>query len=151
MPNHLLIIYHSQSGTSAGLALAAERGAKREASVNVRLRRAWDAGTTDLLWADALLLVAAENSGTLSGGMKDFLDRTYYPAQRRVNLACGLVISAGNDGRGARSQLERILLGYPMKIVAEPLVLRGELSDQSLVSCEELGQTLAAGLDLGIF
>ena len=62
-------------------------GALREDGVVVRLQRAWDAGVEDLLDCDALLLGAAENSGSLAGSMKDFLDRTYYPAQtRRLNL-----------------------------------------------------------------
>ena len=151
MARKLLIVYHSQSGTSAQLALAAQRGASHEEAIETRRLRAWDAGTADLLWADALLLVAAENSGSLAGSMKDFLDRTFYPAQDRVNLPCAVLVSAGNDGRGARSQFERILGGLSVKLVAEPLILRGELNHAAIARGEELGQTLAAGLDLGIF
>ena len=152
MSKNLLIVYHSQSGSSAQLAFAARQGAERERDVQVRVLRAWDAGVTDLFWADALLLGAAENSGSLAGGMKDFLDRTYYPAQpRQLNLPYGLLISAGNDGRNTVAQLQRILRGHPMKQIAEPLIIRGESSEAGLAQCEELGQTLAAGLSLGIF
>ncbi len=79
----LLIVYHSQSGTSAQLARAAWRGAQVEAEIDVSVMRAWDAGTLDLARADGLLLVMAENSGALCGTMKDFLDRTFYPAIAR--------------------------------------------------------------------
>ena len=152
MNKKLLIVYHSQSGATARLAAAARAGALREEGVAVTLRRAWDAGLEDLLQCDALLLGAAENSGSLAGAMKDFLDRTYYPAQpQQLNLAYGLFISAGNDGRGALAQMQRILSGYPMKQVAEPLICRGEVSPKSLARCDELGQTLAAGLAFGIF
>jgi hypothetical protein len=99
-----------------------------------------------------LLLVAAENSGTLAGGMKDFLDRCFYPAQPlQLNLPYGLVISAGNDGRGASRQAQRILSGFPMKLVAEPLICRGEVTESMRRDCEELGQGLALGIQMGIY
>ena len=80
----LLIVYNSQSGASAGLARAAMVGAKAYGLVAVRVLRAADAGVADLAGADGVLLVAAENSGTLAGGMKDFLDRTLYPVGARA-------------------------------------------------------------------
>ena len=152
MQKRLLIVYHSQSGATASLAMAARAGALREEGVEVRLLRAWDAGIDDLRACDALLLGAAENSGSLAGAMKDFLDRTFYPAQPlQLNLPYGVFISAGNDGRGAVAQVQRILSGYPMKPVAEPIILRGEVTDDYRERCAELAQTLVAGLSLGIF
>ena len=148
----LLIVYHSQSGASARLARAAWQGACDEAGVTALARRAWDAGTDELAAADGLLLVAAENSGTLSGGMKDFLDRTFYPAiERGLVLPCTAIISAGNDGRGALAQLQRILSGYPFPVAAEPLILRGEVTAAHLKAATELGQAFAAGMEMGIF
>ena len=148
----LLIAYHSQSGASAQLARAAWRGASSEPGVEVTVRRVWDAGVQDLAQSQALLLVAAENSGALSGGMKDFLDRTFYPAiARGLVLPYALLVSAGNDGRGAVRQAERIMSGYPFPAAAESVVLRGEVSDAHLQASRELGQAFAAGLVMGIF
>lgn len=148
----LLIAYHSQSGASAQLARAACRGATAEPGVQVTVRRVWDAGVQDLAQSQALLLVAAENSGALSGGMKDFLDRTFYPAiARGLVLPYALLVSAGNDGRGAVRQAERIMSGYPFPAAAESVVLRGEVSDAHLQASRELGQAFAAGLVMGIF
>jgi hypothetical protein len=48
-------------------------------------------------------------------------------------------------------QLQRIALGYPMREVAPPVIVRGTIDDDALARCEELGLTLAAGLALGIF
>lgn len=148
----LLIVYHSQSGASAKLARAAWRGARLETGVAVTAKRVWDAGTQDLLQADGVLLVMAENSGALSGGMKDFLDRTFYPciAEGQV-LPYALLVSAGNDGRAAVRQAQRILSGYPFPQAAEPLILRGEVTPDHLQVSEELGQAFAAGLEMGIF
>lgn len=149
---HLLIVYHTQSGTCAGLAQALAAGAAEEQGVALAIRRAWDAATADLEAADGLLLVAAENSGTLAGAAKDFLDRTFYPAiDRGVVMPCALVLSAGNDGRGAQRQAERIFKGYPFVPATETLILRGETTAEHLAQCRELGQAFAAGLVMGIF
>lgn len=148
----LLIVYHSQSGTCAQLARSAWRGARREEDVEVSVRRAWDADTLQLSRADGLLLVLAENSGALCGAMKDFLDRTFYPAiARGLVLPYSLLISAGNDGRGAQRQAQRIFSGYPFPAAAEPLILRGEYCGGHQQASEELGQAFAAGLSMGIF
>lgn len=152
MSRTLLIVYHSQSGSCFELAAAARQGASREPGTALCWRRAWDAGMGDLSACDGLLLVAAENSGTLSGGIKDFLDRCFYPAQAlELHLPYGLVISAGNDGRGAGRQAQRILSGFPMKLVAEPIICRGEVTGAMRSSCEELGQAMALGIEMGIY
>ena len=148
----LLIVYHSQSGASAALARAVCLGARSEPEVKVQLMRAWDACTENLAQADGLFLVAAENSAALSGGMKDFLDRTFYPAiERGLVLPYALLLSAGNDGRAAQHQAERILSGYPFPAATEPLILRGEPGQAHLRQSEDLGQAFAAGISMGIF
>ena len=148
----LLVVYHSQSGGSASLARAVCRGARSELGVKVHLMRAWDACTEDLAQANGLILVAAENSAALSGGMKDFLDRTFYPAiELGLVLPYALVLSAGNDGRSAQRQAERILSGYPFPAATEPLILRGEPGQAHLKQSEDLGQAFAAGISMGIF
>ena len=148
----LLLVYHSQSGASARLARAAWNAARAEEGVAVLLRRAWDAGSADLAQADGLLLVAAENSGTLSGSMKDFLDRVYYPGlERELVIPYALLLSAGNDGRGAARQARRILSGFPFPPAAEPVILRGAVTDEHRVAAAEFGRAFAAGLAMGIF
>lgn len=148
----LLIIYHSQSGNTERMAQAVFAGAKREPEITVRLVRALDAGLDDLLQADALLIGSPENFGTMAGAVKDFFDRTFYPAQEHsINLPYALFISAGNDGSGAIRQIERIVVGYPMKKVADPALCVGEADEAMLQACEELGQAMVAGLALGIY
>ena len=114
--------------------------------------RAWDASTEDMAKVNGLILVAAENSAAVCGGMKDFLDRTFYPAiELGLVLPYALVLSAGNDGRGAAQQVQRILSGYPFPAATEPLILRGDPSGAQLQQSEELGQAFAAGISMGIF
>jgi multimeric flavodoxin WrbA len=149
---HLLIIYHTQSGNTGQMAAAVLRGCQQETDVITRLLRAFDAGLSDLLWADGIVFGTPENFGTMSGALKDFFDRTYYPAEEhQLNLPYGLFISAGNDGSGAVREIDRIACGYPLRKVNEPLIAKGEINADHLKQCEELGLSMAAGLSMGIF
>jgi|TARA_B110000902_G_C14245247_1_gene564008 multimeric flavodoxin WrbA len=152
MTKHLLIIYHSQSGNTGQMAEAVLRGCQEEAEVETRLVRAFDAGLEDLRWADGLLFGTPENFGTMSGALKDFFDRTYYPAEPyQLNLPYALFISAGNDGSGAVRDIDRIAKGYPLRKIGEPLIAKGDISPQHLEQCNEFGQAMAAGISIGIF
>ena len=66
-------------------------------------------------------------------------------------LPYALFVKAGNDGTGAVTSVERIARGYPLRRVADPLVVRGEVGEDDVARCEELGETIAAGLSFGIF
>jgi len=154
----LTIIYHSRSGGTEAMAQAVLRGARSEEQVESVLVRAFDAGLEDLKRSDALVFGTPENFGYMSGALKDFFDRTYddtLPLQ--LNLPYALFVSAGNDGSGAVREVDRILRGYPMRKVAEPVIAvrLGEKDPAAhetiLLQCEELGATLATGLGMGIF
>jgi multimeric flavodoxin WrbA len=148
----LLVVYHTQSGSTARLAQAAFAGAREEEGATTCLARAMEAGAAELRAADGVLFCTPENFGALSGGMKDFLDRTFYAVSPEGrSRAYGLIVSAGNDGSGAVRQLERIVRGYPMRAVAAPLIVHGEPRTADLEAARELGAALAAGLALGIF
>lgn len=149
---NLLIIYHSQSGNTAQLAQAVADGASLENEIQLRIKCAYEADTRDLQWADGALFGTPENLGYMSGALKDFFDRTYYPAQPlQLCTPYALFISAGNDGSGAVREVDRILLGYPMKKVTEPIIVKGDITQAALAQCKELGQMMAAALVMGVF
>ncbi len=134
------------------MAQAVFRGATSNevAGVEVRMLQAFGAGVEDLLWADALILGTPENFGYMSGGMKDFLDRTFYPCEGKLEgMPYSMFVSAGNDGTGAVAAIERIANGYAFRKIQEPVVARGELATEHLKICEELGLAVAAGLEIG--
>ena len=106
---HLLIVYHSQSGSTTRMAEAVIEGANDEdVDVDVRVREALDATSDDLLWCDGFVLGTPENFGYMSGAMKTFLDRTYYDCEDSLTgKPFAMFIRAGNDGSGAVTSLRR--------------------------------------------
>jgi flavorubredoxin len=147
---HLLLIYSSQTGRTQALIEAVERGAAPFAEV--RLLPALQATLEDLRWAQGLIIASPENFGYLSGAVKDFLDRTYYPAQNlSQGLPYALIISAGNDGSGAVRALERIAIGYGWKAIQPAWICRGIPSAADLEMAEALGEALAVGVGMGVF
>lgn len=129
-------------------------GAKSEdvENVEVRVKAALEADADDLLWCDGFLLGTPENFGYMSGAMKYFLDRSFYPCENKVNgKPYALFVRAGNDGTGAIGSIRRILSGLAVREVQEPVLIAGEFDDSRLADCTELGLTMAAGLEAGVF
>lgn len=160
----VLIVVHSMTGGSRQMAEAAAAGARGEADVRVRLRDAREAGPADLLDADGYLFATPENLAAIAGLMKDFFDRSYYPALGRIEgRPYATLICAGSDGSNAARQIARIATGWRLKPIAEPLIVcthaqtpeailaPKRIAAADLDRCGEIGMTLAAGLALGIF
>ena len=81
----LLIVFHSLTDGTRQMAEAAARGAATELDVQVRLLFASQAQPSDVLTADGYIFGTPENLAAMSGLMKDFFDRTYYPVLEQIN------------------------------------------------------------------
>jgi NAD(P)H-dependent FMN reductase len=155
----LLIVYHTQFGGTARLAEAAARGARQIDDVETIVKRAADAGMDDLLHCDAMIIATSENFGSLSGMVKDFLERVYYPCEGKVEgRPYTVLVCASNDGAGAMLQTDRIATGLRLRKVHPGTIYRSGLvaqahtvPDATLAACAEIGATLAAGLSSGIY
>ena len=150
----LLIISHIPSPNTCAMTDAVIEGASHAdiSGIKVSLTQPLETGPAQVLDADAVILGTTENFGYMSGAMKDFFDRIYYPClEKTESLPFAMFIRAGNDGLGARSSIERITKGLSWKQVQEPLICRGIWNDVFLDQCEELGMTMAAGLEAGVF
>lgn len=134
------------------------------AETDTRLMRAREAGPDDLLAADGYLFCAPENLAALSGEMKEFFDRCYYPVLGRIEgRAYAQMICAGSDGEGAARQLARIATGWRLREAQPPLIVCTHaqtpeeilapktIPEADLARCRELGAAMAAGLGMGIF
>lgn len=158
----LLIVYHTRTG-GTGQMVEAAAGAARE-EIETRVKFADETGPDDLLGADGYLFAMPENLAAISGSMKEFFDRCYYPVLGKIEgRAYGLMVCAGSDGENAARQAARIAKGWRLKQVQEPLIvcthaqtpeeILGEkiIADADLAKCHELGAALGAGLAMGVF
>ncbi len=156
----LLVVWHSRTGATEAMARAAHEAAGK----GTRLLPAADAGPEDLLAASGYLFACPENLGTMSGAMKEMFDRCYYPVLGRIEgRPYATAIAAGSDGRGATAQLDRIVTGWRLRRVAEPLLVNlsaqtpeailadKHVPEAELARCRELGAALGEGLRLGVF
>ena len=129
-----------------------------------RLFAADKASPDAMLQAAGYLFVCPENLGTMSGAMKEFFDRCYYPLLGRIEgRPYATAIAAGSDGRGAEAQIDRIVTGWRLRRVAPGLIVNlGAQSPEAILAqkiiapehfaqSRELGAALSEGMKLGIF
>ncbi|WP_018718217.1 flavodoxin family protein [Arhodomonas aquaeolei] len=153
MARRLLIVAHAPSPNTRTLLEAAERGARSPevSGVEVEVSAPLETGPESVLACDAILLGTTENLGSMSGALKDFFDRCYYPVlERQQGLPCALYIRAGRDGTGTRRQAETIITGLRWRWVQPPLILQGTWDPAFADQVDELAEGLAAGLETGI-
>jgi hypothetical protein len=160
MPSHmterkrLLIVAHAPSTNTRRLRDAVVEGAMSDdvGGVDAVVLSPFDATPEHVTAADALILGTTENLGYMSGALKDFFDRCYYPClEETQGKPYALYIRAGHDGTGTRRGVESIVTGLRWKAVQEPLLLRGAWDDGFAERARELGLYMAAGLEAGIF
>ncbi|MBN8791269.1 MAG: NAD(P)H-dependent oxidoreductase [Stenotrophomonas nitritireducens] len=165
-PRRLLVVWHGFTGATRAMAEAVASAARESAgdALDVRLLQAAEARADDVLAADAVVFATPETLASISGAMKDFFDRSYYPLLGRCDgKPYALLVCAGSDGHPTIAQLRRIATGLRLREVAEPVLVcthaqtpeaiaaRKVLPEAELARGRELGALLAAGLELGIF
>lgn len=153
----LLIVAHTPSANTKELAAAIVAGAVHSdiEQVATTLVSPFDCDANMVLESDGIILFTTENFGYMSGALKDFFERIYYPCldQPDKNDATpfALVIRAGLDGTGTHIAVHKITAGLKWREVHETLVCKGDYIQGFVSQCENLGLTIAAGLDNDIF
>ncbi|KGJ91470.1 flavodoxin family protein [Colwellia psychrerythraea] len=150
----LLIVAHAPSDNTRLMAEAVLKGAKHSDIEQVETHWVQPLAATpdDVLSCDGIIMGTTENLGYMSGALKDFFDRCYYPClEIKQGLPCALYVRAGHDGTGTCRAVESICTGLRWHWIQVPLVCRGAWQATFLEQCEELGMTMAAGLDVGIY
>ncbi|MET0250856.1 MAG: NAD(P)H-dependent oxidoreductase [Novosphingobium sp.] len=158
----LAIVWHSRTGAARAMADAAAQGGR--AAGPVALLPAENAGPAAMLAASGYLFVCPENLGNMTGMMKEFFDRCYYPLLGRIEgRPYATLVAAGSDGGGAQRQIDRIVAGWRLRRVAESLIvnlaaqtpeaiLAGKVvPSEALERCRDLGMALGEGLQQGVF
>lgn len=161
MPEPVLaVIWHSRTGAAWAMARAVAEGAGERA----RLIPAADAAPQDLLGVQGYVFVCPENLASMSGMMKEMFDRCYYPMLGRIEgRPYATAIAAGSDGSAAQAQIDRIVTGWRLRRVAEPVIVNlgvqtpeqilaeKTVPQEYLEKCREVGAAFAEGLSLGVF
>ena len=101
MTKSLLIVAHAPSDNTCTLLDAVHSGAGEAGGVAVTCLSPFDTGPDAVLSADAVILGTPENLGYMSGALKDFFDRCFYPClEKTEGLPYALFVRAGQDGTG---------------------------------------------------
>lgn len=140
---------------------AAQAAAREVATACVR---ACEVSEQQMLDASAYLFACPENLGSVSGEMKEFFDRLYYPLLGGIEgRAYATIIAAGSDGSGAERQIDRIVTGWRLKRVADPMIVNFDAQKpeeilavkrvprNALLQAKELGSAIGGGVALGVF
>jgi len=149
----LLLVAHTPSPNTKLLAAAILNGAQDSQIENVatRLMSPFDCRADDVLSSDAIILFTTENFSYMSGALKDFFERVYYPCldkpQQNEAKPYALVIRAGLDGTGTDVAVHKIITGLKWREVHEVLICKGEFMATFAEQCYELGLNIAARLD----
>lgn len=157
----LLIIAHTPSTNTQALANAVLSGASvagvtadefSSSTISVYCQSPQETTADDVLKADAVILGTTENLGYMAGMTKDFFDRCYYQLlDKKQGMPYAIYIRAGHDGTGTQRALATINNGLRWQLVQQPLILKGDWSDDFIDEVEELGMAMVAGLEMGIF
>ena len=153
MTKTLLMVAHCPSENTRKLWNAVSEGVSSIDLTNTIFKALspFDTHADDVLAADAIILGTTENLAYMSGALKDFFDRCYYPClELKQGLPCAAFIRAGHDGTGTKKALETITIGLKWRWVQSPLILKGNFQSSCEKECFELGAAMACALDEGI-
>ena len=139
----VLVVYCSLSGNTQAAAEAVAEGA-RAAGAKVIIKAGFEAQPDDLLNCDAVALGSYDAFSYMGGGLKDFLDRAFYPTQDQITDKpyAGFVTHGG--GGKAIGSIESIAQSFKLRKVAEPVLVPGRPQGQAVAKLKELGAKLAA-------
>ncbi len=149
----LLIVANTPSANTRLLAEATLRGASHSDIDNVQvvLKEPLTATADDVMSCDGIIIGTTENFGYMSGLIKDFFERIYYPClEEKQGLPYAVYVRAGLDGTGTQIAVQKIIAGLRWKEACPLLLLKGEFQVDFEQQCEELGMLLAAGIDAGV-
>ncbi len=152
------------TGGTRQMVEALAEGASQEPAIEVRVQAAQATQASDVIDAAGYVFATPENLASISGLMKDFFDRCYYPVLDRVSGRPYLtMICAGSDGSNAARQIARIATGWRLREIADPIIVcthaqtpeailaSKTIGKADLARCSDLGVQFAAGIALGIY
>jgi flavorubredoxin len=139
----VLVVYCSMSGNTKAAAEAVAEGA-RVGGATVVVKTGLEAQPEDLLGCTAVALGSYDAFSYMGGGLKDFLDRAFYPTQGAVTgKPYGAFVTHGGGGRAIQS-VEAVAQSFKLKKIADAVLVKGHPDAQALAALKALGTKLAA-------
>lgn len=139
----ILIVYHTQGGSTRKLAGAVRKGALSVRGTTAILKKASDATLRDLTSCDGICFGTPDYFSYMAGMLKDFFDRTCYPSEGKVTgKPCTVFVSHGGGGNAVRS-VEKLCRRFKFKKAAPALLAEGAPTKKTLKRAFELGKRLA--------
>ncbi len=139
----VLVVYCSMTGNTKAAAEAVAEGARAKGAEAV-VKEGTAAGPEDLLACDAVALGSYDAFSYMGGGLKDFLDRAYYPAKNQAaGKPYGAFLTHGGGGKAIAS-IESVAGSFKLKKAAEPVLVKGRPEGQAVADLKALGAKLAA-------
>ncbi len=139
----VLIVYSTMTGNTKAAAEAIAEGA-RAVGAQVVLKPACDAQPADLLSCDAVALGSYDAFGYMGGGLKEFLDRAFYPTQNQVTDKPYAAFLTHGGGGKAIASIESIAQSFKLKKAADSVLVKGKPEGQAIDDLKALGAKLGA-------
>jgi flavorubredoxin len=131
------------SGNTKAAAEAVAAGA-RAAGAHVVVKTGFEAQPQDLLDCSAVALGSYDAFSYMGGGLKDFLDRAFYPTQNQVTDKPYAAFLTHGGGGKAIASIESVAKSFKLNKAAEPILVKGRPEAQAVTDLKALGAKLAA-------
>ena len=149
---NILLIAHAPSPNTVQLRDRAADNIRAETDVVLTVASPFDCDAKMAMEADGIIIGTTENIGAMAGATKDFFDRSY---NNLLDVSAGkpvaVYIRAGLDGTGTKRGIEGIITGLKWRLVAPPLILKGDWDETFPNQAAELALTLATGVEMNIY
>lgn len=145
----LLVVHHTPSPSTQSMLEVVLDGARTDEleGIEVVVRPALVAAEVEVMEADGYVLGTPANIGYMSGALKHFFDRIYYPClDATPKRPYGLFVHGNSDTGGAVNAIGSITKALDWRPAAEPVTVIGEVSGDDLDALWNLGATVAASL-----
>jgi NAD(P)H-dependent FMN reductase len=147
--SRLLIVHHTPSPAVRELLEAIVTGTQEPelAGIEVAVEPALSTTASDVLGADAIVLLTPANIGYMSGALKHFFDTIYYPCLDATRaLPYGLAVHGNDDVTGAIRSVQKVTAALQWQPAAPVLSVIAPPSPEDVAAARDLGATVAATL-----
>jgi len=142
----VLIVYHTLGGNTEAAAQAVKKGCESVAGTTVVMKKGFEAGIDDLLACDAIAIGTGDYFSYPAGAVKDFFDRTLYPARKSGKTEgkpCVLFVTHGGGGK-AVEPLENIAFGaFKFRKVCDTVSVKNRPDAEAEAKLVAAGRALA--------